>query len=146
MRIYRVENKNGFGPWAGLEGERGMWDDHLSPMDFREANDAALKIALREVNRLPSPYQDGLDPFNRLADKAELGCSSIEQLRQWFPEKVVRHMEDDFADWGYKVVELEASDAGLYVLSHQVVFDRASAELIAEHPISWLNAKEKEFA
>lgn len=144
MRIFRIENKDGKGPWSPLNRPRymsGMGDEPAFPLPASEVGHK-LADALWHMNEMPLPREDGgmrwvSDYFPGVS--ARIGCKSLEQLDEWFPAIVRKYFAGDFPEYGFTVAEYEVPEGAYVELRHQVVFDPRKAHKVDSHPLSAMN-------
>ena len=110
MRVLRVEDGTGQGPYISKSGE---WC-----YAFREP------ICVGFVQR-PCPAQDGIPSISK-----EYNCGFLnkKQYTDWFPETSRMALDRQ----GYKLIEYEVKSWGLIMGEYQVVFDRNNSRKIAE--------------
>lgn len=116
MLIYRIEGVDGCGPFAGRENITDLhWDTFLS------------------VNNKPLPKNDGfkrLDIHNQ--EEIVCGCSTLEQLREWFPYETVQLLDDD----DYCLAEYEVKDPKYFEIGgNQVLFSKEHAVCTERVPV-----------
>jgi hypothetical protein len=99
MIVYRVENKNGVGPYDGTS-DGSLWQtrDHVEPSH-------------------PGPKDDGID-FERGEDYC--GFASFEQLRDWFESEELVMLRK----LGFRVRRISVPRSRVKFGKKQVVFRR----------------------
>ena len=111
MIIYRIEDKNGEGPYHG-DIDSSLWrkEKHCY-----------------ETGR-PIPSKDGVNGFDFYktfnADKHLFGFSSMKQLKEWFCDEEIEKLYE----FGYNIYEFEIDSIDLE-LDHQIVFDKNKCKL-----------------
>ena len=119
MKIYRIEDKDGCGPWqceclASKEAQ-SLLDDALSPLEDRED--------------FPGPARDGLT----ITPNTVFGCLGLAQLHEWFPEPAWTTLES----LGFLVVVYDVPPERVHYGRVQVGFDPGYATTRTElekHP------------
>lgn len=152
MKLYRIENKNGYGPWSELDGNRMVayfGGEPQSPLYFPAAPKGPIEQAARAANKMPTPLNDG---GNRYINEYFPGVNArvggtLEQLAEWFKPPLLEYMESErYRDWGFHVAELEVPDNAAIPLGHQIMYNPREAHKLAELPLSVIHAKELENA
>jgi hypothetical protein len=112
MRVFRMENMNGTGPFGHAPTTRPMMN--AVPMHH---------------SMLPTPRNEGL----KLAYGCNFcGCKSIQELREtWFPPPCQPILETN----GFNIVEYEVPDYHVQQGSYQLLFEKSQAQVIALHPV-----------
>ncbi|PLP55560.1 hypothetical protein CYK37_30185 [Mesorhizobium loti] len=114
MLVYRIEDARGYGPWSGSGTAEAYWD--------------AAEVGTNP-NDHPSPYVEGgvlYDAYVRWAD-GRFGCSSVEQLRDWFPCPKGREV---MRQRGYRAVAYQVEPEALCEGTMQVIFQQHRAQLV----------------
>lgn len=108
MKVYRMEDRYGNGPWGARTAGR---------RDFRG-------------NTLPTPMDDNIANLPESPGRnIRCGVKSPADLRLWFDREdraVLKHA-------GAKIAVYEAPDDAVWIGGHQVVFDREKSQRVAEH-------------
>jgi hypothetical protein len=103
MTVYRIENKEGIGPFkgSGLSGSTLGWCDYENH---------------------PSPYFDSIisDIWTDSYHLFFVGCESLTQLKNWFPYR--RLVEDLVNNKGFSIKSIEVSSA--HIGRAQVIFKK----------------------
>jgi hypothetical protein len=115
MRVYRIESSNGQGPFAG--------NANVSEENWH------LFI---HVNALPLPRHDNFRKFNIYRDSSLVcGCSSLEQLQEWFPYEVMSVLDD--SDYCLATYEVNVND--LDIGGSQVLFRQKASVCVSRVPV-----------
>ena len=100
MRIYRYEDKHGFGPYR----------------------DSRLGFLKRHA-RKPLPHEEGI---GYLTEDKRSGCVSFEQLHTWFDKNDQERLEEE----GYRVVTYEVPQLEVEYSNTQALFLTANAVVV----------------
>ena len=117
MLIYRIEDKDQSGPFAGNEN---VSDHHWD--------------AFTHANALPLPSEDGFKRLNiyKSKDTIVCGCSSVEQLKDWFPYEAIQILDDyDYCLATYEVLNRKHFEIG----GHQTIFTLKEAVCVSRVPV-----------
>ena len=107
MKVYRFEHISGKGPYHALNAQTGC---RIISLIYTSHHKAVIPF--------DSPYQEGL----KLEERYILGCSSIQQLHDWFGHKLTELFDNDFY-----VVAYDISAQYTQVVRSQVVFEANKA-------------------
>lgn len=124
MKVYRIENAEGKGPWSS--------SPHVQAIvrDVYGFSESASRLC---PGNMPSPYARGEDAVKdhhtELTNRghkahALFAFPNMRMLRRWFRPKLLRAM----GEYGFVINVYEVRDFSASY--HQVVFDRRSATLI----------------
>lgn len=106
MTIFRVQDRNGYGPYNSE-----LYDEHFFLQRMKEYHDNWSHVLSR-----PDIYSDGLDLYY---EKYTLsGFSSLEDLDWWFTGFLYELLEIDF-----NIVQLEVDKRYIKEGDFQLVFD-----------------------
>lgn len=117
MLIYRIEDKEQCGPFAGRDNvSEYYWD------------------AFIHVSALPLPRHDGFKRLNiyRSKDTIVCGCNSVEELKEWFPYEVIQILDDyDYCLATYEVLDSKHFEIG----GHQTIFKLKESVCVSRTPV-----------
>jgi hypothetical protein len=113
MRLYRVEDEDGAGPWRArpfdLRGRIGA----TSMFDWCE--EVGLEGGMHnDTTGFPNPREDGIS--NAMAGTYLSACRSTAQIDHWFPEPLRQVMRRE----GFRLAVYEIPESRVYVASKQV--------------------------
>lgn len=111
--VYRVETKDGEGPYRGGDAAYGIRD---LMGDICQAS---------EVH--PSPWEDGIDP----GPDAFFGFSTEDQMREWFSESIRTGISKKGFTCNAYSVPMEKVQFG----KKQIAFDKNAASFVYEIPL-----------
>ncbi len=125
MKIYRIENEDGIGPFAKAYFET---TEHK---DFYNGYFWPLLNSYYQKNHLPNLEEDELVIHQGLT-----GCKTIEDLSFWFPKDLLVALDG----MGFTAVEYEVPNEGVVIgkSDKQLSFNEDKAEFIKEFDLETL--------
>jgi hypothetical protein len=117
MRLFRVQNATGHGPFVSEDTIRVM-------------NRAQLGRSDREFhNRFPTAYLAGLRQYG---DDIRHAAPTLKALTKWFPRRIRRAL----AQRGFSLVEVDVPPERVKADNLQAVFEPEYAKLLASYPLA----------
>ena len=113
--IYRIEDRNLTGPFAG---SNNVCDYHWD--------------LFVHTNSLPLPRDDNFNTFDIYTDDSLVcGCNTLEQLKEWFPYEAIQLLDDlDYCLATYKVTLNNVEVGG-----SQVLFRNSASVCVSRVPV-----------
>lgn len=122
MKIYRIENADGDGPYNAAYKPGGLlYQMHTEDDDG--------PITAHETH--PSPWADIASFASRHEGKYRFGFKSMEQLTQWFGPRARKLLES----YSFELVEYEVPDKFILPGYRQVAYHPLHAEQVKRTPI-----------
>ncbi len=119
MKIYRVENNNGIGPFASLGSIYGTEDEQM----YYDMVNAHIGHSRNHI----SP------PYWTVIKKLSFGSQTIEHLAEWFTKDILDILtKHGYAVSVYKVKDVES------ISSNQIAFKKSNAILVETLPLDAL--------
>lgn len=142
MRVYRVEDAEGYGPFQGGRGEALhdalLANNHQGALLADMAGECWHSWARERGGDylFPTPWNDPLigrtwEGFGWARIDPRVGCLSLRDIVTWFPKPCRSVLKDE----GFRLTLWEVKEGEVLAGTRQCLFDRSNSHLVTSRPL-----------